>query len=258
MPRFAARLAYDGTAYFGFQRQKTGTPTIQSAVENALETVNGTPVICTGAGRTDTGVHASGQVISWEMAWEHQPDALLRAINAHLPPDIAVQAISEVGLDFHPRFDAIRRTYVYRLYSALALDPLRNRYAWHFRQSLSVGDMITAASLLIGEHDFATFGQPTQGTSTVRQAYRATLESIGDELHVTIEANAFLQRMVRSIVGTLVEVGRGKMCIAAFHQAFQAADRAQSGPSAPAHGLRLAAVDYAEPIFDIQPDRDKR
>jgi len=251
MPRFRATLAYDGRAYHGFQRQAGATPTIQTALEAALQRLSGAPVAVTGAGRTDAGVHASGQVIAFDVDWRHEPDALLRAINAHLPTDIALQTIAVAPPGFHPRFSARRRTYVYRFYRRRIRNPLWDRYAWQIAVPLDGAAMRAAAAVLVGEHDFATFGQPpgeddadAPGHSR-RQVTRSELDWADGALSsYTITANAFLQRMVRSIVGTLVEVGRGAMSPEEFAAALAAADRRRAGPTAPAHGLTLVSVEY--------------
>jgi tRNA pseudouridine38-40 synthase len=246
MRRFRATLAYDGTAYYGYQRQAGDTPTIQGMLEAALSKVTGQAITVIGAGRTDTGVHASGQVIAFNVPWRHHSADLLRALNANLPTDIALQDIAEAEAGFHPRFSARGRTYVYRLYQRRIRNPLWDRHAWQIRTPLDYPMMQRAAALLVGEHDFATFGQPPQGTNTVRRVTRSELVPAAepDTWHYTIAANAFLQRMVRSITGTLVEVGRGAMDIEAFEAAFAAADRSRSGPSAPPNGLTLVAVEY--------------
>ncbi len=168
----------------------------------------------------------------------------MRAVNSHLPSDIALQHVEEGRLGFHPRFDAKNRTYLYRLYIASARDPLRDRFAWHRYHALDVASMTEASQILVGEHDFATFGQPPQGNNTMRHVQQAYLQVSGDEIHFTITANAFLQRMVRSIVGTLIDVGRGKMSTQAFEEALLAADRSRSGPCVPPHGLTLTHVSY--------------
>jgi tRNA pseudouridine38-40 synthase len=247
MNRYRAVLAYDGTAYAGFQRQARGTPTIQGSVEAALRRISsGQDITVLGAGRTDAGVHATGQVIAFDMNWRHEPSALLRALNANLPTDIALQSLSLAAPDFHPRFSARSRTYVYRLYHSRVRRPLWDRYTWQIMAPLNGAAMQQAAALLVGEHDFATFGQPPQGSRTVRQMTDSRLVREEDaapwEYHVT--ANAFLQHMVRSIVGTLVEVGRGAMTVEAFEAALVAADRSRAGPTAPPHGLTLVTVMY--------------
>ncbi len=250
LTRFAARLAYDGTNYQGFQRQRAGTSTIQSSVEDALQSIAGQHITCFGAGRTDTGVHASGQVIAWDMDWQHSIASLQKAMNSHLPPDIALQTIIQTDDTFHPRFSAQSRTYRYRIVITPARDPLRSRFTWQRFQPLAVEHMTEAAQILLGQNDFATFGQPPQGTNTIRHIMRSDIQVNGDEIWYIVTANAFLQRMVRSIVGTLVEVGRGKMTLNDFRLAFSATDRAKSGPSAPAQGLTLINVAYGNP--DVQ------
>ncbi len=242
--RLAGRLAYDGTLYCGFQRQRAELPSIQATVEQALTQVMDEKITIIGAGRTDTGVHASGQVIAFDVAWKHTAEELLKAINIHLPNDIALQSLREVAESFHPRYAALNRTYLYRLYISPTRDPLRERYAWHRQLPLNVEAMQEAIQLLRGEHDFATFGMPPKGENTVRVMTLTQIEAVRDELHVTLTANAFLKRMVRSIVGTLVEVGRGKMNVAEFTVAFRSANRKMAGTSAPPHGLTLTHVVY--------------
>lgn len=242
--RFAAQLAYDGTAYYGFQKQRAGLPTIQGWLEAALESIARQPISCIGAGRTDTGVHASGQVISWQMAWKHAPDDLMRAMNHQLPPDIAIQKIHSVDERFHPRYDALSRTYIYKLYSAPTRDPFRDRFMWHCTYKLDIALIAAGLEKLLGLHNFATFGQPPQGTNTTRYMKETAVVVQGQEIHIRLCANAFLKRMVRSIVGTVVDVGRGKMSLAEFEAAFRSADRARSGPSAPPCGLVLTHVEY--------------
>ncbi|MBI5928462.1 MAG: tRNA pseudouridine(38-40) synthase TruA [Chloroflexi bacterium] len=249
MARLAGRLAYDGTLYCGFQRQRAGLASVQVTVENALSQVTSEIISLMGAGRTDTGVHASGQVIAFDATWKHSTEELLKAINIHLPSDIALQSLMEVAASFHPRFDALSRTYLYRLYISPTRDPLRERYVWHRQLPLNLEAMQEAIQLLRGEHDFATFGKPPKGENTVRVMTTAQIEAMGDELHVTLTANAFLKRMVRSIVGTLVEVGRGKMNVAEFAAAFRLADRKKAGTSAPPHGLTLTHVVYNDYRF---------
>ena len=247
MTRYRATLAYDGSAYQGFQRQAGRTPTIQLALEQALERVTGQAVTVNGAGRTDSGVHAAGQVIAFDVAWRHRDADLLRALNAVLPGDIALQDIAQQP-GFHPRFDALARLYTYDVLNVPQRQPLLRCRAWHVWAPLDVNALNAAAALLVGEHDFATFGQPPQGTSTVRAVLRsewaAQPASGGALLTYSVEANAFLQHMVRRLAGTLVEVGRGALTVAQFEAAFRAADLAQAGPLAPPHGLMLAAVRY--------------
>jgi tRNA pseudouridine38-40 synthase len=250
MTTYRAVVAYDGTGYFGFQRQAGSTPTLQGELENALERVTGQQVTLKAAGRTDTGVHATGQVIGFELDWRHSPEDLGRALNANLPDALAVQSLDEAEQGFHPRFDARSRVYEYTLYAAPVRQPLLNRFAWHVPANglLDVETMQRAASCLIGVRDFATFGQPLQGESTVREVMRsellATPQPGGQLIRYRIEANAFLYRMVRRLVGALVRVGSGDLSLDEFEGAFRAADGTWPNQAAPAHGLCLVEVRY--------------
>ncbi|RPI92963.1 MAG: tRNA pseudouridine(38-40) synthase TruA, partial [Chloroflexi bacterium] len=213
--RYRAGVAYDGTRYAGFQRQAGGTPTIQGELEQTIGRVSQQSVTVLGAGRTDSGVHATGQVIAFDVTWKHTTGELWRAINANLPQDIALQSLDVADADFHPRYDAASRTYEYTLLVAPVRQPLLNKIAWHVPTAdpLDVAFMQQAANHLIGPHDFATFGQPLRRESTVREVIRAEFaagagQRPGIELiRFTIEGNAFLYRMVRRIVGALVRVG---------------------------------------------------
>lgn len=256
MERFRAIVAYDGAGYHGFQRLSGGAPSVQAAIEAALTRINGGPVEVIGAGRTDAGVHATGQVIAFEMSWRHTEADLLRAINATLPNDIAVQQLSRAAPGFHPRYDARSRAYCYRVYAAPQRQPLLERLAWQVRVEPDVALMNEAAALLIGTHDFASFGTPPRGESgtTRRTVFEARWEAEPPRFGVPIlafhiEADAFLYRMVRSVVGALIEVGTAHMTVQAFEAAFRAHDRARIGVLAPPHGLTLAQVSY-DPVSD--------
>jgi len=250
--RYRAVLAYDGTDYFGFQRQAGDTPTIQGTVEQAIARVTQQHSTIIGAGRTDTGVHATGQVIAFDAAWRHATADLWRALNANLPASIVLRSLEEAAASFHPRFDARSRTYTYTLVFAPVRPPLLMRYAWHvaMQNPPDLAAMQRAAAGLVGQHDFATFGQPPQGESTIREVYRSELvqeqapEHGGTIVRYTIEANAFLYRMVRRIVGGLVRIARGELTDDDFLAAFRAADGTWPNPSAPAHGLCLTRVTY--------------
>ncbi len=241
--RVRALVAYDGTDYSGFQRQ-ANAPTIQETLEDALAQVTQEVISIVAAGRTDAGVHAVGQVIAFDTAWRHGPQALQRALNALLPRDIAIREVHEAQADFHPRYDAVRRCYRYSLYNAPVRCPLNRRFRHHIARPLDVDAMQQAAQMLVGEHDFATFGQPPQGTVTIRRLFRAEWRDETPNLAFEIEANAFLYRMVRSIVGTLLLVGQGRMSVEAFAAAFVSQERSQAGPTAPPHGLCLVKVVY--------------
>jgi tRNA pseudouridine38-40 synthase len=248
MPRYRATLAYDGTAYQGYQIQP-GVPTIQGTLEDVLRQIAGVPISVMGAGRTDAGVHATGQVIAFDLDWQHSDDALLKALNAFLPPDMAIQAVRQQP-GFHPRFAAVSRMYRYDVLESAIRQPLYHQRAWYQPQGLHRAAMRAAAHLLIGEHDFATFGTPPRGENTVRVVYRsdwAEYPIAGGTLHsYTIEATAFLQHMVRRIVALLVAVGRGMWSVDQFEAAFREANLKRAKPPAPPHGLYLVQVKYAE------------
>jgi tRNA pseudouridine38-40 synthase len=241
--RVRAVVAYDGTAYGGFQRQ-TNAPTVQATLEAALAQVTQEAVTVLAAGRTDAGVHAVGQVIALDTAWRHGVGALQAALNAVLPDDVAVRGVEEVSPDFHPRYDARSRLYEYTLYNARVRCPLARRHSLHVVRPLDVEAMQRAVRSLVGEHDFAAFGQPPQGRSTVRRVMMAQWGGKPPWLTFDIEANAFLYRMVRSIVGTLLQVGRGKMNVEGFRAVLASRDRGQAGPTAPPQGLCLMEVKY--------------
>ncbi|MDT8304812.1 MAG: tRNA pseudouridine(38-40) synthase TruA [Anaerolineae bacterium] len=243
---YRATVEYDGSNYYGFQRQIPEQPTIQGELEKALETIAGKPVVVHGAGRTDSGVHACGQVISFDLSWSHGLAALQRAINANLPADIVLLDIGEAAADFHPRFDARRRAYCYYVYNAPVRSPLRRFRSWHLSQPLDVAAMNAAAAVLVGEYDFATFGQPPQGENTIRIVHSAEWRREDEMVVFSIEGTAFLQRMVRSIVGSLRLVGDGRWTVADFVDAFRACDRDRAGQTAPPDGLYLTAVIYDE------------
>ncbi len=243
--RYRATLAYDGTGFYGFQRQRNAAPTVQGEVEAALERISGQHVEVIGAGRTDAGVHASGQVIAFDLDWRHAPQALAEALNATLPEAIAVREVREAAPDFHPRFDARSRTYVYRLYVAPVRDPLRRLYAWHLTSELDMEAMQAAAQCLLGTHDFTSFGTPPQGENPVRTVYEARWEACADDEYAfTITADAFLQHMVRSLVEGLVQVGQGRLTVQAFADILAARRRGLVKGLAPPHGLTLVAVNY--------------
>lgn len=248
MARYKATVEYDGTDFAGFQRQYVEAgPTIQGELEAALVRINGgDPVTVIGAGRTDSGVHATGQVIAFNLEWSHGPEALARALNANLPRTIAALTVSECEAGFHPRFSAKGRRYRYSIYNAPSRSPLHERFAWPAWPKLDIVAMQAASQQLIGRRDFGTFGTaPEAGGPTVRTVHEARwVVSENETLNFYIEADAFLYRMVRSIVGTLKMVGTGEWSLADFESALAAADRRRSGPPAPPCGLCLIEVIY--------------
>jgi tRNA pseudouridine38-40 synthase len=239
-----ALVSYDGTDYHGFQIL-SDKPSVQGTLEQVLQRLTRQQTRIRYAGRTDAGVHAEGQVIAADVAWRHSLVDLERAWNALLPADIAVRAVTEVtDASFHPRFSARSRVYRYTVWTAPWRSPLHRRYAHHEPKPLDVLRMNQAAALLAGSHDFASFGQPTQGESTVREVLRAGWQRNGALLHFEIEANAFLRRMVRTVVGTLLDVGAGRRSVEAVGQVLAAQDRALASRPAPACGLCLVEVKY--------------
>lgn len=253
--RVRAAIAYDGTDYAGFQRQ-SDVATVQETIEVALAGVTQEQITIVAAGRTDAGVHALGQVVAFDTDWRHGVAQLHKAMNAVLPSDIAVFELEEADADFHPRFDARRRLYRYRVFNGTIQSPLTRRYSLHVPYSLDADRMHEAAALLVGEHDFATFGQPPQGRATVRRVFSAMWREVfsfgpfdaesgsGVCLEFDIEANAFLYRMVRSVVGTLLEVGQGRMSVQMFKDVFKSGERGQAGKTVEPHGLCLMEVVY--------------
>lgn len=247
--RYRATLAYDGTAYQGFQRQAGDTPSIQGKVEQAIASASGQRVNVSGAGRTDTGVHATGQVIAFDVEWTHADQALLRAINFHLPQDIALQDIRQQP-GFHPRYDAISRLYRYRVLIAPQRQPLLLTRVWQMWNGLDGDLMEQASKLFIGEKDFASLGKPTQGEVTIRSVYRSEWQAQRNEFGMlwtyTVEADGFLHHMVRRMVALLVQVGQKRMTVDQFEQLLVRAQLVESLAIAPPQGLTLEVVRYNE------------
>jgi tRNA pseudouridine38-40 synthase len=242
--RIKAVIAYDGTEYHGFQRQSSDRePSIQGTLEGALSKIGQSGEVL-GAGRTDAGVHASGQVIAFDVNWRHGLDDLQRALNATLPVDIAVLDLEQTADTFHPRYDAVSRAYRYSISNARVRNPLMMRYALHLPQVLDVEAMRRAVAYTIGEHDFAAFGQPTVGESTTRSMHRADVIADGSTIAIELQANGFLYRMVRRIVGTLIPIGRGEQPPEEFDRILQSIDPNRAGPAVAPNGLCLIAVNY--------------
>ena len=242
--RFKLTIEYDGSEYHGWQVQPNGR-TIQAVLQEALRRMTGEASAISAAGRTDAGVHAAGQVISFSLQRAVAAATLQRALNALTPPDICVTAAEVVADDFHPRRAARSRIYVYRIWNARWLSPFWRRYAWHVPQVLQPEQMRLAAAALLGEHDFTSFqAAGCQARQPVRRVLRSDLDDAGHLLTYTIEATGFLRHMVRNIVGTLVQVGTGERGVADLPQLLAAQDRTLAGPTAPACGLCLQRVNY--------------
>jgi tRNA pseudouridine38-40 synthase len=242
-PLYRAIVEYDGTGLLGFQIQTQGR-TVQGEIENVLQRLTQTPVRVTGAGRTDAGVHASGQVIAFRAPWKHSLTDLHRAINALLPEDISFRSLDLAPEGFHPRFSAIKRCYRYQIGQWPGHSPLRSRYVWELGPDLDIEAMQRAADLLIGSQDFATFGQPPQGDITIREIFSAHWRPDPPYLYFDLCANAFLRRMVRTITTALVQIGQGQRPAEDIPALIAAKDRSLAPPPAPARGLILTQVFY--------------
>ena len=240
-----ARVEYDGTDFSGFQIQKHER-TVQGEIERALKEISQRETRVLGAGRTDSGVHARGQVIGFEIEWRHGLPDLHRALNAVLSMDVAIAQIGLAPEGFHPRFSATGRQYRYTVLNQKWRSPLERRTAWRVAQDLDVTRMNRASQCLVGTHDFGTFGRPPQGENTVRTVHCTKWRHRGPFLTFDIKANAFLYRMVRSIVGMLVLVGLNQITGEDLDAILGARDRSLISKVAPAHGLCLMRVDYAK------------
>jgi len=242
--RIAFILEYDGTRYHGSQIQQD-LATIQGELEDALEKVIGERVRTSFAGRTDQGVHARGQVAAFDTCSSLEPLAIARALNHHLPKDIAVRNAFTVNHDFDPRRDALSREYCYYIWNDATPSPLRRWSAHHITQSLDVAEMDRACQVIVGTHDFLPFASSLEDrTNTVRTIYRANTFREASMVTCHIEANAFLPHQVRHTVGTLVQVGLGKMDASDIAEILNSKRPAAAGPPAPPHGLCLLKVNY--------------
>ncbi len=246
MSRYKLIIEYDGAAFSGWQRQEAA-PSVQQCLEEAAGALDGAPVAVIGAGRTDAGVHAYGQVAHLDLAKPIRADKVRDALNAHLRPHpVAVLAAFDVAPDFHARFDATSRSYIYRIVNRRADLTLDRNRAWRVPAPLDADAMHAAAQALVGRHDFSTFrDSQCQADSPVKTLDLIRVSRQVDEIVVQTAARSFLHRQVRSMVGSLVEVGRGRQPVRWIADILEAADRTQCGPVAPADGLYLASVSYA-------------
>jgi tRNA pseudouridine38-40 synthase len=237
-------LAYDGTRLVGWQRQAEGD-SVQGLLEDALTRFEGAPVTVHGAGRTDAGVHALGQVASVQLTCGHDAATLTRALNAQLPQDVRVLAVEDVSPGFHARFNARSKTYRYQIRHGTIADPFERAYVWHMPEQLRVDAMQAGAAALVGTHDFAAFrsiGSPTR--DSVRTVTQSTLTDADGRMVFEISGDGFLRHMVRAIVGTLVEIGRGFREPESIAALVRGSARGDAGPTAPPQGLFLVRVDY--------------
>jgi tRNA pseudouridine38-40 synthase len=244
MPLYRITLAYDGTNYRGWQVQP-GVVTIQGEVEQALGRMAGRPIRVVAAGRTDAGVHAHAQVAHFELARVIPPKGIERGLNSLLSADIRVLQAEQAPTGFHARYDARSKTYRYYLYRARVLSPFRCRYVHHYPHPLDPEAMEDAASRFVGRKDFAAFRAAScDARTTVRKCTVSRLLEENGELVYEVSANGFLRHMIRNLMGTLLEVGRGRLTPSAIEDLLAGRDRRASGPTAPARGLHLIRVEY--------------
>lgn len=245
MPRYRLTLEYDGSAYNGFQAQKD-QPTVQGAVETALTAFCGETIRLAAAGRTDAGVHATGQVVSFDLAKDWPERTVMNALNAHLVEEaVAVLDCARVDDDWHARFSATGRAYLYRILNRPGRPALDRGRVWHVQKPLDAEAMHAAAQALVGLHDFTTFRDAAcQSASPEKTLDVARVSRVGEEVHLVFEARSFLHRQVRSMTGTLAEVGLGRWAVEDVARALAARDRTACGPVAPSDGLYLTGVRY--------------
>jgi tRNA pseudouridine38-40 synthase len=244
MRNLKLRLSYDGTEFSGWQRQPDRR-TVQQVLEEAIGRLTGVVPTTNASGRTDAGVHALGQVVHFLTASGHPPEVFVKALNALLPRDVRIKGAWEVPQSFHATLDAKGKLYRYVLDNGRVADPFQSRYAWHVYKRLDAAAMHRAAQHLRGRHDFHSFetNWPNR-TSSVRTVTHVAVCRAGDSVWIDVEADGFLYNMVRSITGTLVEVGKGKWPEAKVAEVLAAEDRRQAGPTAPPQGLFLVRVRY--------------
>ena len=253
MRYFKLTIAYDGTDFHGWQTQ-ANKPTIQGEIVNVLRRLTQEHVVLHGTGRTDAGVHALGQVGSFRTQSGLSAQDFQRALNALLPPTIRIAGAEEVGPDFNARWSARGKTYRYRIYRGRVVPPMVWRYVLHYPFALDEEAMRNAAARFVGTHDFASFAASTgseeddKERSTEREIYSTELVRTpdGEELDFTVKGRSFLRYMVRKMVGTLLDVGRGKLTPEGIDELFEIRDRSKSGPTVPAHGLVMVEVHHEE------------
>jgi tRNA pseudouridine38-40 synthase len=240
---YQLKIAYDGTNFLGFQKQRNGR-TVQAEIENALHCLEWKGKSIIAAGRTDAGVHASGQMITVQISWQHPLSDLQKALNANLADDVAVISIRKVPDSFHPRFSALSRKYIYRIYCQDQRNPLMDRYAWRVWPAVDFTSLKKAAEVIIGKHDFVAFGKPPRDEAgTIREVFTAEWKNEKDAFRFEVKANAFLYHMVRRMVFLQVRVGQGLMDIKDLRLTVAGVKNIKPG-IAPACGLELAEVEY--------------
>lgn len=245
MPRYRLTLEYDGSRYNGYQAQ-AGLPSVQEAVETAIFAFSGERIRLQAAGRTDTGVHATGQVVHVDLEKDWPARTVQNALNAHLVEEAVSVLDAEVAVgDWHARFSATERRYLYRILNRPAPPAIDQGLVWHIKKPLDAEAMHDAAQVLVGHHDFTTFRDlHCQAKSPVKTLDKALVSRVGEEVHLVFASRSFLHRQVRSMTGTLAEVGAGRWTRDDVREALEARDRKACGPVAPAHGLYLTGVGY--------------
>ncbi len=238
-------IEYDGTAYLGWQRQPQG-PTVQQEIEDALRNITGEDITLSGSGRTDSGVHALGQVANFKTDTNIKADEFQMGLNSTLPKDIAIVGAEEIELDFHAQFSAKSKTYIYHIYNSPHPSALLRNRAWFIPYSLDTNKMQDACASLVGEHDFAAFAQAdTDIQTTIRTVLKVNMQQTDNDLiEFSIEATGFLKRMVRLIIGTIVQVGKGKITPEDFAQILHSGQKTKHVYAAPPQGLYLKEVKY--------------
>jgi len=241
-------IAYNGAAYHGWQRQAEGIDTVQLQVEQAAGRVVGHPVSVNGAGRTDAGVHAEGQVANFHTTNLAIPlKGMRRAMNSRLPHDIAIVSASEAPGDFHASRSAVGKTYRYRIHVSPTRPVMLHRQVCHYWRPLDVEAMQAAGRRLIGTHDFVGFAASADDReTTVRTIFRCDVAAVGPEIHVTVQGDGFLYNMVRIITGTLIDIGRGRWTPERIDEILASCDRTDAGPTSPPDGLTMVCVHYDE------------
>lgn len=247
MPVYRLDIAYDGSGFRGYARQE-GQRTVQGELDTALATLLGSRVETAVAGRTDAGVHARGQVVSFESDESVEVVRAQRSLNGILGPEISVWSVTEASEGFNARFSAEWRRYVYRLDTRPAADPLTRGFVWHVGRPLDADEMREAAGYFRGEHDFSSFCRSVEGKSNVRNLTELTIDDRAGEVEVWARANAFCHQMVRSVVGHLYDVGRGFTEAGTTPEVISARDRSAVATVAPPHGLTLDEVGYEQPF----------
>ncbi len=239
-------LQYDGTNYHGWQRQRNGL-SIQEVLEKALEKITGSNITLHGSGRTDAGVHAYSQVANFVTDSKIPPESMKMALNSLLPDDIKIIMAEYAAPEFHSRYSAKRKIYEYRILNTRDADVFLRRYTWHIKEELDLLEMKKCLSMLIGIHDFSSFrATGSANINPVREMFRAELLEKDQDgtIRLTFEASGFLRHMVRNLVGTIVDAGKGKITDAEFKEILEALDRKRAGARAPAQGLFLKMVEY--------------